>query len=148
MNRIDRIGNPLPGGGLEVHAGEADGRVAPDVDAEVVRPGELGAHGQAEPVAELGGLAPAEVGERRGRLPERRHLVAGAAGVVGDDGLLLVDHSVQLGDHPVRIDRGRRRWRAWAAHSAEPGLAQLGDPLRHVAAALGARCGRAPPSPG
>ena len=34
--------------------------------------GELGAHGQAEAVAELRGLAPADVGQRLGGLPERR----------------------------------------------------------------------------
>ena len=77
-------------------------------------PGELGAHGEAEAVAELGGLAPADVGERRGRLPEGRHLIARAAGVVRDDGPFLVDQAVQLGDHPVRVDRRGVVRPAWA----------------------------------
>jgi hypothetical protein len=45
---------------LEIHAGEADRGIAPDVDAELVGGGELGAHREAEPVAELRRLAPAE----------------------------------------------------------------------------------------
>jgi NitT/TauT family transport system permease protein len=47
--------------GLDVHAGHADGRVAHDVDAKLVRRRELRAHGDAEPVTELGRFAPSHV---------------------------------------------------------------------------------------
>src|SRR2546422_1886424 len=71
---------------LEVHAREADGRVTPHVDAELVGMRELGAHGEAQAVAELGGLAPADVAERLRAFPEGRDLIARAARVVRDDG--------------------------------------------------------------
>src|ERR1041384_5816242 len=50
--------------------------------------------GVAGPGAELRGLAPADVGERRRAAPERRELVAGATGVVRDDGVRNI-HGVQ-----------------------------------------------------
>src|SRR5215217_8450 len=40
--------NVLAHGSFEVHPGESDRRVAPDVDAEMIRAGELGAHRQTE----------------------------------------------------------------------------------------------------
>ena len=94
QDRHDR--NALAHRRLEIHAGEADRGITPDVDAELVRAGELGAHGEAEPVAELGRLSPADVGMRRRRLPERRELVARAAGVVGDDGIGLVVNKMSV----------------------------------------------------
>src|SRR5215469_14842050 len=72
QDREDR--DALAHRGLEVHAGEADRRVAPHVDAERVRPRQLGPHREPETVAELGGLPPADVGERVRALPERREL--------------------------------------------------------------------------
>ena len=103
QDRHDR--NALAHRGLEIHAGEADRGIAPDVDAELVRAGELGAHGKAEAVAQLGGLAPADIGVRRRRLPERRELVARAAGIVGDDGVGLVDRVLQVPQHAVGVER-------------------------------------------
>src|SRR5438477_4064235 len=46
--------------GLEIHAGKADRGVAPHVDAELVRRRQLRTHRDAEPIAELRGLAPAD----------------------------------------------------------------------------------------
>ena len=66
---------------------------------------ELGAHRKPEAVAELGGLAPAEIGEGLDRLPERRELVARAAGIMGDDGVLDVDGVLQVPEHAVGIER-------------------------------------------
>src|SRR5713226_121978 len=88
-DREDR--DALPDRGLEIHARKADRSIAPDIDAELVGPGELGAHRQAEAIAELGRLAPADVAERVLADPERRELVARAAGVMGDDRVLDVD---------------------------------------------------------
>src|ERR1700687_4358889 len=62
QDRQDR--DALARRGLAVSASENDGRVAPHVDAERFRLRELGPHREAEAVAELGGLAPADVGER------------------------------------------------------------------------------------
>ena len=47
------------------------------------------------------------IGERRLADPERRDLVARAAGVVGDDRVLDVDRVQQVPDHPVGRDRRR-----------------------------------------
>ena len=99
-------GDALAHAGLEVHAGETDGGVAPQVDAELVGLGQLGAHGKPEAHAELGGLAPADIGHRFGRHPERRNLVARAAGVVGDDGVLAIDRVHQFPDDAVGAERG------------------------------------------
>ena len=71
--------------GLEVHAGHADGRIAPHVDAQLVGMRELGAHRQPQAVAQLRRLAPADVAERRRRTSRTGHLVARAAGIVRDD---------------------------------------------------------------
>src|SRR5215475_1277948 len=90
---------------LEVHAGEADGGVAPEIDAELVGGGELGAHGEAEAVAELGGLAPTDVGERCLRLPERRDLIPWAARVVRDDGVGQVHCVHEVPDHAIGTER-------------------------------------------
>src|SRR5690348_1713868 len=89
QDRHDR--NPLAHRGLEIHAGETDRGIAPDIDAELVGPCEFGAHRKPEAIAELGGLAPAEIGEGLDRLPERRELIARAAGIMGDDGVPDVD---------------------------------------------------------
>ena len=118
-NREDR--DALAHRRLEVHAGEADRRVAPHVHAELVGFGEFRAHRESEAVAELGGLAPADVGERRRALPERGYLVARAAGVVGDDGVVDVHRLMQFVEYPVRIER--------RLVVGAPGL-PLGEPLR------------------
>ena len=83
--------------------------------------GELGAHGDAEPVAELGGLAPAHVGAGRGRLPERHHLLARAAGIVRHDDVVAVDRAHEIADHAILVDR-RLVGIEVLAHSAEPRL--------------------------
>ena len=56
----------------------------------LVRLRQLGTHRQAETHAKLRGLAPADIGHRLGGHPERRDLVARAAGVVRDDGVLRI----------------------------------------------------------
>ena len=58
--------------------------------------GELGAHREPEPVAQLRGLAPPDVRQRRRAPPERRELVARAARVVGDDRVRDVDRRLQV----------------------------------------------------
>ena len=98
-------GDAIARGGLDVHAGHADGGVAHDVDAELVRRGELGAHDDAEPVAELGRLAPAHIGAGRRRLPERQELFARAAGIVRDDDVVAVDGAHEIPDHAILVDR-------------------------------------------
>src|SRR5438067_1579921 len=90
---------------LEIHAGEADRRITPEVDAQFVGRHELRAHRDAETVAELCRLAPAEIGERRLADPEGRDLVAWATGVVGDDRVLDVDRVQQIPDNAVGGDR-------------------------------------------
>src|SRR5262249_45138205 len=87
---------------LEIHAGEADGRIAPDIDAELVGRRELRPHREAEAVAELCRLAPAEIAERHLADPERRQVGTGAAGVVRDDRVLDVYRVQQVPDHTVR----------------------------------------------
>ena len=132
--------------GLEIHAGEADRRVAPEIDAELVGAGQLGAHREAETVAELGRLAPADIGERRLADPERRDLVARAAGVVGDDRVLDVDRVQQVPDHPV--GRDRRRVRGQPVHPlAEPLLAVAARSRASPRRAGRAACPSAGPSP-
>ena len=113
---------------LDIHAGHADGGVAHHVDAELLRFRELRAHGDAEPVAELGGLAPAHVGARRGGFPERHHLLARAAGIVCHDDVVAVDRAHQVADHAVLVERrlvGIEVFRPFA----EPGLLGGGDLL-------------------
>ena len=90
VHQAGQDGDALAHRGLEVHAGEADRRVAPEVDAGLVRMHQLGAHRQPEPHAKLRGLAPADIGHRLGGHPERRDLVARAAGIMGDDGVLRI----------------------------------------------------------
>src|SRR6185437_15568003 len=97
-------GDALAHRGLEIHPREADRRVAPQVDAELFRLRELGAHREAEPHAELRRLAPADIAHRLGRHPERRDLVARAAGVMRDDGVLRIDRVHQLPDDAVGIE--------------------------------------------
>src|SRR5690606_27003498 len=81
----------LARGGFEVGAGEADRRVVPSVDTQLVRAGQLRAHRETETISKLRGLAPADVAVRRHRLPERDELVAWGAGIVGDDRVRHVD---------------------------------------------------------
>ncbi len=102
--------------GLEVHARHADGGGAPHVDAQPLGLRELGAHRQAEAVAELGGLPPAQIAVGGHRPPERGQLVPRAARVVGDRGPLDVDGVQEVPDHAV----GRQRRR---------GTGQEGSPL-------------------
>src|SRR5258707_15489795 len=52
---------------------------------------QFGAHGEPQTVAKLRGLAPADIGQRLDRLPERRQLIARAARIGGDDGVPDVD---------------------------------------------------------
>ena len=92
-------------GSLDVHPDHADGGVAHDVDAQLVRLGELRAHDRAQPETKLGGLAPSDVGPGRRALPHRRQLVAGTARVVRDDGVRHVDVVVQVVDDAVLVDR-------------------------------------------
>ena len=107
QDREDR--NVLAHRRLEVHPGHPDRGIAPDIEAELFGAGDLCAHRQAQAVAELGGLAPTDVAQRGGRVPERRHLVARAAGVVRGDGVVdadrLVNRRVQVAQHAVGIER-------------------------------------------
>ena len=68
--------------------------------------GQLGTHGQPQTVAQLGGLTPADVAQRRGAFPERGQLIPGAAGIVGNDRVFFVHDVVQLPHYPVRTDGG------------------------------------------
>ena len=90
---------------LEVHAGEADRGVTPHVDAELIGLRELGAHGESESRTELRGLAPADVGQWRRRFPERRKLIARAAGIMRDDGVGDVDGLLQIPQHAIGVER-------------------------------------------
>ena len=90
---------------LDIHAGHADGGVAHHVDAELFRLGELGAHGDAEAVAELRGLAPAHVGAGRRGLPERHHLLARLTGIVRHDDVVAVERPHQVADDTILVER-------------------------------------------
>ena len=77
FSRIDRIKDPLGRtASFEVHAGEADRGVAPEVDAKFIRFRQLRAHGEAEAHAKLRGLAPTDVRHWLRRYPEWRDLIA------------------------------------------------------------------------
>ena len=84
-------------------------KVPHDVDDLPVGEGHLGAHGQAEAVAELGGLAPADETAGIAGLPERGHVLAGAARLVGDHGGVEVDGVHQVPDHAVGVEWAFRR---------------------------------------
>src|SRR6185437_5978498 len=86
---------------LEIHAGEADCRVAPDVDAELLRRGEFRADSEAEPVTELCALAPAYIGSRRLGAPERYELITRAAAVMRHDRVRDIDGVEQIPDHAI-----------------------------------------------
>src|SRR5690606_27630321 len=96
----------LARGGLEIHAGEADRRVAPDVDAQLVRAGQLRSHRQPQAVTELGRLAPADIAVRRHTLPEWSKLVARRAGLVGYDRVGDVDRLLQFPEDAIGRKRG------------------------------------------
>src|SRR5579859_6369022 len=136
QDRHDR--NLLAHRGLEIHPREADRRIAPDVDAELVGPRELGAHREPQPVAELRGLAPAEIGEGFYRLPERRELVSGAAGIMGDDGVLDVDGVLQVPEHAIRVER--RVVARELRHPFRPPLLVRGRDLGRDRAWIAIRC--------
>ena len=71
-----------------------NGAVTHHIDAELVGGRELGAHGEAETVAELGRLTPAEIGAGTHRVPERQQVAhAGCPRIVGDDGVVAVEAS-------------------------------------------------------
>jgi len=70
-------------------------------------------------IAELGGLAPADIGQGFDRLPERRQLVARAAGIMGDDGVLDIDGVLQVPQHAVRLS-GASLWVSFGIHFASP----------------------------
>src|ERR1700679_96746 len=78
---------PFTDGGLEVHAGEADGGIAAHVDAELVRSDQLRTERQTQSIAQLCGVAPPQVTQGSGAGPKRRHLVAWAPCIVRDDGV-------------------------------------------------------------
>src|SRR5690606_26257913 len=115
--------------------------VAPDVDAQLVGTGELGAHREAEAVAELGRLAPADVAVRAAALPERHQLVARAAGVVSNYGVCDVDGLLQVPQYPVRRERARLLG-ALGLPAGEPFAFGFSDLLRHSCsiARLGHAC--------
>jgi len=96
--RGSRERDPLPHRGLEVHPGEADRGVAPDVHTELSRAPPASPPSRDRDVPELRRLAPADVAERRDRLPERRDLIARAAGVVRDDRVGDVDRMHEIPD--------------------------------------------------
>ena len=98
-------GRSGPDRGLEVQSGHPECAVSHEVEAELIGPGQLGADHQGNAVAQVGGLAPADVAVGRGAGVERHHGVAGRAGVVGDDAVFLVQVTLDLADHSVGVDR-------------------------------------------
>ena len=98
-------GRSGPDRGLEVQSGHPECAVSHKVQAELIRPGQLGANHQGYAVAQVGGFAPADVAVGRGAWIEGHHGVAGRAGVVGDDAVLLVQVTLDLADYPVGVDR-------------------------------------------
>src|SRR5207248_2379977 len=97
--------NPAAHRRLEIEPGHAEGGVAHEVDAELVRGGELGADHEAEPGAQRVRLAPAEIAARRHGAVERQQLDAWAAGVVSDNGVARIDRALELDVDSSGIDR-------------------------------------------
>ena len=79
------------------------GGVAHEVDNQLFRSGHFGAHGEAQAVAQLGGLAPADEAARGAGLPEGGDLLAGAARLVGDDGVVQVHGVHDFPDDAVGV---------------------------------------------
>src|SRR2546428_2071179 len=98
-------GRPAAHRGLEIEPGHAEGGVAHEVDAELLRSGELGADGEAESGAERVRLAPAEIAARRDGPVEGQQLVSRTSRVVSDDGLAPIDRAHELADDPIGVDR-------------------------------------------
>ena len=116
---------------LGVEAGHPERAVAHEVEAELVGAGQLGADHQGDAEAEVGGLSPADVAVRRGRVVERNDRVAGRARVVGDDRPGLVQRGVDLVDDAVGVDRhlvGLEQRRPLL----HPLLPLSGDPVAHA----------------
>src|SRR5690606_35983641 len=90
---------------LKIHAGKANGGIAPHVDAQLVRASELGAHREPEAIAELCRLAPANIRKRRNSLPEWRELIARTACIMGDNRVGHVLAMLQIPLHAIRGDR-------------------------------------------
>src|SRR5439155_8705406 len=74
-------GSPAAHRRLEIEPGHAKGGVTHEVDAELVRGGELGADDQTEPGAERVRLAPAQIAAWRDGPVKRQELVARASRV-------------------------------------------------------------------
>ena len=107
----DRVAGPDRG--LDVQAGHSECGVAHDVHAELGRVSDLGADHEGDSVAQVCGLAPADVGVRHGRRVERHHLVPRVPGVVGRNRVFVVHDLVDLCDHPVRVHRGAVVRQVW-----------------------------------
>ena len=93
------------GGGRQIHAGHADRGVAHDVNDRLVRVGQLGAHRQPERVAQLRRLPPAQVAARGGGPVEHALNVAHRTGFVAQNRGGRVQHTPELAEHAVAVDR-------------------------------------------
>ena len=91
-------------GGFDVHPGHADGGVAHDVDHHLVGSAQLGAHGYAQAVSQLGRVAPSQVTPGHDGFVEGDGLVPRVARVVGYHSVCAVHSVHQVPDHPVWID--------------------------------------------
>ena len=94
-----------PDRGLDVQTRHAKSAVAHEVQAEFVGVGQLGSDHQRDTVAQVSGLAPADVAVGYGGPVEGHDGVPGSAGVVGDDAVLMVQGTLQLPDHSIGVYR-------------------------------------------
>src|SRR4029077_6168652 len=92
-----------PSTGVAHHV--ADARVAGHVHALPVRVGELGRHRPGQAEAEGGDVAPAEVAARDLGLVDGAALVAGVAGVGGEERALGIEHLGEVAEDTIRVDR-------------------------------------------
>ena len=86
LNKHRQDRDPFSHSRLEIHSGETDSGITPDVHMQSASGlGKFGAHRQPETVTELRRLAPTDIGQRRDRLPKWRQLIARAARIVRND---------------------------------------------------------------
>ena len=101
-NRRNRYTRPHRS--LEVQPGHTKGCIAHKVDAHFLRRGQLGTNDQSQSGSKTVGLAPTKVSPGTVRAIEGSNLIAGAARIMGDDGILRWHGLHELPNHTVGID--------------------------------------------
>ena len=106
LSRIERIGNRSRTAVSKSMPGEADRGISPDIDAQLIRSGQLRAHRQPQAISELRGLAPADIAERRYAIS--RTASAGRAGDPASWVMIVfghIDGVLKIPQHAIGAER-------------------------------------------